>query len=267
MQSVRLYAEVARRSFRRWSTYRAATVAGIFTNSIFGFIRAAVLVAVAHARPGVGGLSVRGFVTFSVLSQALMSYVGFFGDGGEIGERIKTGDIVSDLYRPVDFQLWWLSADVGRAVFQLLGRGVPIVLIGALVYGLQSPPSILAVLLFVVSLVGALLVGFGIRFLVQLSGFWLLDTRGTKQLVDTLTMFASGVLVPLSLFPHALEPIVRALPFAGLIQTPVDMFLGSKTGAEAVSAVALQLTWALVLILGGRLVMTTATRRVVIQGG
>ena len=33
-----LYAAVAARSFRRFSTYRAATLTGIFTNSVFGVI-------------------------------------------------------------------------------------------------------------------------------------------------------------------------------------------------------------------------------------
>ncbi|MBA2609147.1 MAG: ABC-2 family transporter protein [Actinobacteria bacterium] len=264
---MRLYAEVAKRSFRRWSTYRAATIAGIFTNSIFGFIRASVLVAVVQARPGAGGLSVRGFVTFSVLTQAMMAYVGIFGDGDEISERVKTGDIVCDLYRPADFQLWWLSADVGRGAFQLLGRGVPILVVGALVYGLQAPASIGAIVLFAVSLSLALLIGFGVRFLMHLSAFWLFDTRGTKQLVDTVTMFASGALVPLSLFPTALGDAMRLLPFAGMVQTPADVFLGSVTGAEAVAQVALQLAWAAVLFGLGRLVMTSATRRVVIQGG
>jgi ABC-2 type transport system permease protein len=262
-----LYAEVAKRSFRRWSTYRAATIAGIFTNSVFGFIRASILVAVAHARPGAGGLSVKGFVTFSVLSQALTSYVGIFGDGDEISERVRTGDVVTDLYRPADFQLWWLAADVGRGVFQLLGRGLPIVAVGALVYGLQAPASIAACALFAVSLVAALLTGFGLRFLVALSAFWLFDTRGTRQLTDTLTMFFSGLLVPLSLFPAGLEHLGRLLPFAGLVQTPTDVFLGTVTGWDAVARVAFQFAWALALLAGGRYVMTSATRRVVIQGG
>lgn len=264
---MRLYAEVAKRSFRRWSTYRAATIAGLFTNSIFGFIRAAVLVAVVQAHPGIGGLDARGYVTFSVMSQALMSYVGFFGDGEEITERIKTGDIVSDLYRPADFQLWWYAADVGRSAFQLVGRGLPIVLIGALVYGVSTPVDAGAWLLFLVSLIAAQMIGFGVRFLVQLSAFWLLDSRGTKQLVDTLTMFSSGVMAPLMLFPDWLEPVARALPFAGMIQTPVEVYLGSMSGNDAITAIGVQLAWVVVLFVGGRALLVNATRRVVIQGG
>ena len=264
---MRLYVEVARRSFHRWSTYRAATIAGIFTNSVFGMIRGAVLVAVVQARPGAGGLTETGFITFSFLTQAMMAFVGVFGDGDEIGQRVRTGDVVCDLYRPSDFQLWWLGADIGRGLFQLIGRGVPIVLLGALVYDLQWPTSSGAVALFTVSLVGALLTGFGIRFLVSISAFWLMDTRGTNQLAVTVTLFGCGLIAPLSLFPHWLEGTMRALPFAGMLQTPADIWLGSVTGMDAIARVLLQFLWAASLMLLGRYAMAQATRRVVIQGG
>ncbi|MEY2474115.1 MAG: viologen exporter family transport system permease protein [Actinomycetota bacterium] len=264
---MRVYVEVARRSFRRWSTYRAATVAGVFTNSIFGFIRAAALVAVAHARPGAGGLSVKGFITFSVLSQAMLAYVGVFGSTDEIAERVRTGDVVADLYRPADFQLWWLAAFVGRGVFQLVGRGIPILVVGAVVYGLQTPATVGDLGLFLVSLLAALLLGFGVWFLVNVSTFWLFDNRGTKQLVDTVTLFASGLLVPLSLFPHALGHVVRLLPFAGMVQTPAEIFLGVSTGVHALGRIGLQVAWVVALFGIGRYALSRATRRVVIQGG
>ena len=47
-------------------------------------------------------------------------------------ERIRTGDIAVDLYRPADLQLWWLAGDLGRAAFHLLGRGVLPMVLGAL---------------------------------------------------------------------------------------------------------------------------------------
>ncbi|HEX5947073.1 MAG TPA: hypothetical protein VFY82_12380 [Acidimicrobiales bacterium] len=66
--------QVARRSFRRWSTYRAATVAGVVTNTVFGYLRAYVLVAVAAAGGGtVGGWDERTLVTFSFMTQALLT--------------------------------------------------------------------------------------------------------------------------------------------------------------------------------------------------
>ena len=264
---MRLYGEVARRSFRRFSTYRAATFAGVFTNSVFGMIRAAVLVAVVKAAPGTGGYDVVDVMTFSFITQALLGFTSMFGAIDEISQRVRTGDIVCDFYRPSDFQLWYFAFDAGRATFQLLGRFVPIVLIGQLVYGIQWIDSVGTALLFLVSLYGSLLISFGIRYIVSLSAFWLLDIRGTTQLAVTLMMFGSGNVAPLSFYPDWLEPIMRALPFAGIVQTPADVWMGKVAGLDAVGAVLVQLGWGAILFGLGRYVTLLATRRVVIQGG
>ncbi|WP_246354673.1 hypothetical protein [Nocardioides ungokensis] len=50
-----LHVAVARRAFRRYSTYRAATLAGIFTNSAFGVIYSYAYLALWEERPGPGG--------------------------------------------------------------------------------------------------------------------------------------------------------------------------------------------------------------------
>ena len=56
----------------------------------------------------------------------------------ELG-AIRTGDIAIDLYRPADLQMWWLAADLGRAAFQLLGRGVVPLAVGALAFDWRCP--------------------------------------------------------------------------------------------------------------------------------
>lgn len=264
---MRLYAELAKRSFRRWATYRAATLAGIFTNSVFGFIRASVLLAVLAGRPGAGGLDVSEVITYSFITQGLLSVTDVFGSDQEIAGRVRSGDVVGDLYRPVDFQAWWFAADVGRAAFQALGRAVPIVVVGALTYGIEAPHGVAGALLFSVSVALAVVVGFSLKFLVNLSAFWLLDIRGPNQMMVTAALFFSGLTAPLTLFPDWLEPTARALPFACLIQYPVEIFLGKAAGAEAGAVLAIQAAWAVALIGLGRLVLRAATRRVVIQGG
>ena len=138
-------------SYRRFSTYRGATFAGVFTNTVFGFLMAYVLLAVVHDAGGkVGGLDADAAVTYTFVAQGFLATVGAFGELG-IGERIRTGDIVIDLYRPVDFQQYWLAQDLGRAAFQAIFRGVPPFLLGALVFDLQVPSSAGVWLAFAVS--------------------------------------------------------------------------------------------------------------------
>ena len=49
-----VYRAVAAGAFRRHATYRAATVAGAVTNTVFGFILASTFLALWRARPGLG---------------------------------------------------------------------------------------------------------------------------------------------------------------------------------------------------------------------
>ena len=74
-----LHLAVARRSFRRYSTYTAATMAGIFTNSVFGVINALVLIAVWKQNPDAGGYDVRDAVTYVWIGQAMIMTIALWG--------------------------------------------------------------------------------------------------------------------------------------------------------------------------------------------
>src|SRR4051812_17320438 len=87
---IELWWQLACRSFRRMTTYRGATFAGVFTNSVFGFLRAYVLLAVLAARPGVGGFSRSDAVTYTFLTQGMLATVYAFGET-DIAARIRSG--------------------------------------------------------------------------------------------------------------------------------------------------------------------------------
>jgi ABC-type uncharacterized transport system permease subunit len=84
---MRLYWEVARCGFRRYATYRGATVAGIFTNTVFGFIKAYVLIALFAARPVLGGYRITDALTYGFVAQGLLATVAIWG-WLEIEERV-----------------------------------------------------------------------------------------------------------------------------------------------------------------------------------
>lgn len=269
MGAGRLYAAVLAGGFRRHSTYRAATLAGVFTNTVFGLVLAYTYIALWAERPGLGGYDQAEALTYVWLGQSLHMVVAAMGGGfeDELIERIRTGDIAIDLYRPADLQAWWLAGDAGRALFHLLGRGVVPMLFGALVFDLVVPASPLTWLAFLVAVALGMVVSFAIRFLVALSAFWLMDGAGVAQMAWLAGIFFSGMLLPLNVFPGTLGEIARALPWASMLQVPADVFLGKHTGLDLLATYAFQAGWAVLLLAAGRLLQVAATRRVVIQGG
>jgi ABC-2 type transport system permease protein len=260
------YVAVAIRSFRRHATYRGATVAGVVTNTVFGFIYASVFVAV-HDRAGpIGGFEAADTAVYVFAAQAFLAMTGAFGDR-EIAERIKSGDIAADLHRPVDLQLWWLANDLGKAAFQAVFRGIPPFAVGVLVLGLPVPSEPWVWLAFAPATVAGVVLAFAIRFLANLSAFWLLDARGVVSLTALVQMFLAGHLVPLFFMPERLERLARVLPFAGITALPVETLLGRHRGADLVAVYATQLAWCAVLLLAGRLVLAAAQRKLVVHGG
>jgi ABC-2 type transport system permease protein len=264
-----LYAAVAARSFRRYSTYTAATLAGIFTNSVFGVIISFTYIAVWKQSPHAGGYDVSDALTYAWLAQALIMTVAIWGGGAtdEVAERIRTGDVAIDLYRPVSFLGWWLAGDLGRAAYHLLTRGLAPTVIGFALFDLRAPAGPVAALGFLVAVLLAVVVSFGIRMLVAASAFWLLDAAGLRSLMIVLSTFFSGLAVPLVLFRGATRDVVMALPWAAFVQVPADIWLGHREGAEVLSGLAFEAGWAAALLLACGGVLRLATRKVVFQGG
>ena len=135
-------------------------VGGAFTNAVFGLLRASVLVAALQSRGGaVGGYDRDTAVTFAWVTQALIAVVEMFA-WSEIALRVRTGDVAVDLARPLDPQVAWAAADLGRAAAVVLPRALPILLVGAVTTGLHLPATAGPYLLGALSVVLATLLSF-----------------------------------------------------------------------------------------------------------
>ena len=263
---LRLYWEIARRGYRRYATYRGATFAGVFTNTIFGFMRAYVLIALFRSRPHVGGYDIADALTYTWLTQGALMVVYIWG-WFEVAERIRSGDIVSDFQRPVDLQGYYLAQDLGRALYHAIYRGIPPFVLGALAFHLRLPEDPATYLLFALSMGLAVCLSFAMRFIVNILAFWLLDYRGVNTMASVFWTFLSGFIMPLAIFPATFRSIAEALPFAGMVQTPVDIFLEKYHGLDLLLVLGHQLMWAVLLLALGRWLLSAAQRRLVVQGG
>ena len=263
---MRLYVEVARRSFARYLTYRAANVSGLIANAFFGVLISSVFLAAYEGRGVEAGWSEQDALTFVWLAQALLMPV-FMFPTYEIALTIRSGDVVTDLSKPFDYYAFWLSQDYGRALYHTLFRGIPTLTLGWLLFDIQLPVAPARWLMFLLSVVLAIWISFGLRFLANVAAFWFLDYRGTVMVLLFANSFFSGLLVPLVYWPDGLREVVGWLPFAGMIQAPVDVFLGKASGLDLAALLLLQASWGIALMGSCRLVLALAVRRVVVQGG
>ena len=263
---MRLYWEIACRSFRRHLTYRAATIAGLITNFGFGWLRVSVLLALYNGRPAVEGITVSGLYAYVALTQAVITYLALFG-WYDLMNSVHTGEIGADLLKPMSYFNFWLAQDAGRAAISFLLRGVVIMLFFGLVFPMTYPADFGRWLALVTAVLLSWLVSFTFRFLINLAAFWTPNARGIIGSGYVLSWFLSGFLMPLRLFPDWLQTLAHLTPFPHMLNTVVEVYLGILPGTALWQALLTQLVWAVGLAVLGQIVLKTAVRRLVILGG
>ncbi|WP_407543365.1 ABC-2 family transporter protein (plasmid) [Deinococcus radiomollis] len=263
---IRLFWEVARRSFARQLTYRRAAIAGLLTNLFFGVLRMSVLFALLRGRDLTTGFSASDAVTYTGITQALIMVMSLFG-WFDLMNTVYRGEVGSDLLRPYSYFGFWLAGDAGRAAAQFLMRALPILVLYAALFGLRLPHSGLAWLLVLLSTLLGWFVSFSFRFLINLTAFWSPNASGMGRLAFTVLMFASGFLLPLTLFPTWVQTLCAFTPFPSMMQSVVDLWTGKAEGLDALQLLTVQAAWGLGLALASRLVLVQALRRLVVLGG
>lgn len=254
--------------FRRYATYRQATLAACVTNSVFGFLRCAVMLAIIDATAGVvAGYDGPRLATFVWAGQGLIGTVLIWAPPDFAG-RIRTGDVVIDLLRPVDVVWQQLASDLGRAVHAVGIRFVVPIAVGALCFTLYVPARPATYLLFACSLLLATVICFACRFLVNAAAYWLLDARGPQMAWTLLSGVLGGLYFPLWFLPPAAAlAVVIGTPFASIIQIPLDVLVERVDPTTQVGLLAVQLGWAVVMLALCHWVQGRGERKLVVQGG
>lgn len=261
-----VYLRVAAKSFQKHLAYRAANLAGIGTNVFFGAVYVLIYSALFQNRGSVNGYDARDAVTYAVVAQSLLMAMSAFGNR-ELSEAIIKGDIVTDLSRPIDFYAYWASLDIGRATYYLIFRGIPTFVIGALLFGARVPSNPATWSLFLIALASGIVLSFTFRFIISSFAFWTHDARGLIYLSNTFIMFFAGFIVPIVFFPGPLQAFARWLPFQGLSQMPIDVYLGKLDGPGLLRGLGLQFAWLLLFVFAGRWLVRRLMQRLTVSGG
>ncbi len=257
---------ICAKSIQKQLAYRAAVLAGLLTNLFFGLLRAAVLVALYGSRTVVTGISVEGAITYTGITQAIIGLLSLFS-WYELMNSVYTGAIATDLVKPLNYYRFWLAQDFGRALVQLFLRGVPIMVIYAIVFDISLPSTLPQWLAVLVSLTLAWIISFSWRFLLNLTSFWVPNAVGILRFGFLISWFLSGFLMPLRYFPDWFQQLCYLTPFPHMINTIVEIYLGVVSGLDIVRIILQQIGWALGLMAAGQLILRAGIRRLVILGG
>ncbi len=208
------------------------------------------------------GLTPRTIVTYTFAAQAVAMVISAFGDYA-LAARVRSGDIATDLGRPVDFSFFRLAHDLGRSAFHFLARGLSVMGVGWLAFRFPLP-TWLAVAKFVPLMVLAAAIASRLWTMVGLASFWMRDGTGAVQLMVVLVAFGTGGQLPLQFYPTAIKHLLRLLPFASMMQLPCGVLVGVESFVKVAAA---QIAWLVALELLLRVELHRARSRLELNGG
>lgn len=258
------YLTYFRKSFKQSIAYRATVWLQIVAAVVSVFVQVSVWKSLIGSG-SVDGITVGTMITYAIINAVMLAFT--LKPVNDVDARLRSGDISIDLLRPIQYPLLVLADQLGRAAFRLVFIAVPVVVISAVFFDFTLPPSAMSSMSFLLSIIFALLISYGIGYLIALLSFWFLTTFHFSWAIGGLITLFSGSFLPLWFFPDRWEMIARLLPFQYLGFVPAAVWLGQIEGNELVRTMILGILWSSFLILVAHILWNRATRQLVVQGG
>jgi ABC-2 type transport system permease protein len=222
--------------------------------------------AVFASRSEVAGYTLSQMLTYVMLSWAMRSFCNNFLDR-EVGERVRKGTIVSDLILPIDFPLSRVALIYGRAGTRLLTTTLPYVVAMSLIFPIIKPANGVYAGLFVIAAFASLAIFGCINLIVGTTAFYTEHYTGLCVLKGFFVALVSGAFIPYALLPRGLTAVLVWLPFRGLADLPISLYLGKVDVPHGIGLVAWQWAWAVALLVIARRYWTWTSRFQTIDGG
>ncbi|MEU6961445.1 ABC transporter permease [Streptomyces chrestomyceticus] len=215
---------------------------------------------------GPGGFTTETITTYLLMAQILQILHANRVDD-EVAAEVYRGDVAVMLVRPVSYPVVRFFACLPVVAANAVLVGVPVLGLFALIMPLAVPRPV-DVLLFLVSAALSVLLAFLVNMLTGMTGFITTNTWGVRMVKQSVVAFFAGQLVPLALMPGPLRALASALPFQGMVDSPLALLLGRYDGvADAAGVLALQVGWVAGLTLLSAVLWRAALRRLEVLGG
>lgn len=186
----------------------------------------------------------------------------------EINKDIKDGGLNKYIVRPVNYFTYRLSAFMGGKIPAacILSIIMVIMLIAVRSFmGFQL--EFMRIILYIVTLVFAILLNFVIYFTIAMLGFWITEISKMFGTIQIVLLVISGGVFPLDVFGSGIQKLTQYLPFKYTAQFPVDILNGKLLWEEVLNGFQFQIGWIFIFLILSCYLWKAGLKRYVAVGG
>ena len=247
-------------------TYRFDLIVGLIRTTILISVFRYLWIALYGGRVVYGGVTIDQTITYAAMSIIVSP---LFPNSLilDVGSRIRSGNILFDITRPMYYGNLLLFQTMGQSVANLLTSSLPLFALACLFVEMALPTSPVVWVAFLLSLFLGFLTAFLVDFICSLSGFWITETWGVFFAKWSVIDVLGGKYLPFWIFPPVLRQMALALPFRGINYTPLSILVGEVNLHQIPVELGIQAAWIVLLACLGRLIYAAAVKKLAVQGG
>lgn len=197
---------------------------------------------VLQGKGDVSGMTLASVLTYTLIAEAFAEQLSIRTG---VEDALWEGTLAGKFLQPLPIVGQFVAEMLGKMLFHFTIFSVPLLLLSPVLGVNPFPASLPNGLLFVVSLLLAMIVGVAIDFIFgALAAAFHQNIWIANQVRVALVTVTSGALVPLALYPSWFAEAIAWLPFASTASAPLRIYTGT---GDPLPMMLVQVVWAITL--------------------
>lgn len=184
-----------------------------------------------------------------------------------VGEKVRTGNIIFEITRPIHFIKILLYEIFGKIFAQFISTFLPLLLLSIFIFKLEVPNNFSIWLTFSLSFLLGLIIAFQIDFIFSILSFWTTGIHGILLAKQSLVSLLSGAMLPLWVFPDFINKILFYSPFPSIVYNPLSIIVNDISMRDIWLILSMQFFWIMILSFLSMLLYKRAVNKLILQGG
>lgn len=213
------------------------------------------------------GYTLTQMITYSVLA-AITAKLVATGFEWEMLNDIKNGGLSKFIIKPIGYFQYRLSCFIGDKSFNFI-LSLIIIIVFLFIYRIYSgfEVGIFNALIYLLSIIMALLINFLIYFSLASFAFWMSEASSVFVIMNVVVNIVSGGIFPLDIFGEKILRVFDLLPFKYTIYFPVNI-LNGRLGIQAVqNGLIIQAIWIAIMLVISNVLWGIGLKKYTAVGG
>jgi ABC-2 type transport system permease protein len=223
---MKIYLKYISLSFQKEITYRIEYFTSVLNALLYIFIFISIWNALIPKEGLENGITPELMTTYAVLSTLIKAT--FARSQAFISSKVRTGEIAVDLMKPYSLPLLYFSDIVGKSLFQIFARGIPLLIFCKMLFDIEIPIEFNSFLQFLFLYLLSFIIYYLISLFLSSLSFYFVEIFPFWIMYFAMITLMSGAVIPIDFFPAYFKKIVLMTPFPYLFYFPTMILLKSQ---------------------------------------